>query len=93
MVEYLLIAVAFATMMHFRYIMEVFKIVEDLRVHLDIEHEKNPFTPKLFAFVFFIVSAIFMPIVALYTVIVEREEVLKDISGAILKSYFRLEEK
>lgn len=93
MIEYLLIAIAFAIMMHVRYIMEVLVIVEALRFHLDIDKEKNPFTPKLFSLVFFIVSTIFMPILVLYTVLVQREEVLKDISGAVLKSYFQLEEK
>jgi len=93
MIEYLLIAIAFAIMMHIRYIMEVLTIIQDTRILLDIEHEKNPFTPKIFSFVFFIVSAIFMPILAIYTILIKREEVLKDISSAILKSYFQLEEK
>jgi len=93
MIEYLIIAIAFAIMVHFRYIMEVLGIINATRIILDIEHEKNPFTPKLFSFVFFIVCTITMPFMVFYILLIDREQVLKDISGAILKSYFQLEEK
>lgn len=93
MIEYLLIAIAFAIMIHVRYIHDVLKSVADLRILLDIEHEENPFTPVIFSCMFFIIVTIFMPVMAYYTMIVSRQEVIKEITSTIMKSYFKLEEK
>jgi len=93
MIEYLIVAIAFAIMVHFRYIHEVLAIVKDLRFHLDIENESTNWNPIVFSIVFFIVNTVSMPLMIFYIFAVERAEILKDISGAIIKSYFQLEEK
>ena len=93
MVEYLIIAIAFAIMVHFRYIMESLSIVQDLLFHLDIEKEKTSFSPILFSIVFLVLCIITMPIMIMYIFREKREEILKDISGTILKAFFQLEEK
>ena len=93
MIEYAIAAIAFAIMVHIRYIHEVLAIVEDLRFHLDIEDEPTNWSPVIFSGVFFVLSAVAMPIMVLYILGVERTTVLKEISGAIIKSYFQLEEK
>lgn len=93
MIEYLILAVSFAIMVHIRYVHEVLHIVQDLRVALDIEEEENPFTPVLFSIVFFVFSAVLAPFMSMYIFGKKREVVLKDISSAVIKSYFQLEEK
>jgi len=93
MIEYAIAAIAFAIMMQVNYIFEITKIVQDIRVLLNIEDEPNPFNPIGFSLVFFLYSTVFMPFVAVYILMCSKERVLRDISGAIMKSYFRLEEK
>lgn len=93
MLEYLAAAIAFAIMVHWRYIREVLQVVQDLRVALDIEDEETNWSPVLFSALFFIVSTVTMPIVAIYIFTSDRIKVIKDMSGAIIKSYFQLEEK
>lgn len=80
-------------MIHIRYIREVLEVIQDLRVALDIEDEPNPFHPHLFSLAFFGFASITMPVMALYIFGVERKQAVKDISHAIIKSYFQLEEK
>jgi len=93
MIEYLIVCIAFAIMVHFRFIHEVLCIVKDLRFHLDIENEPTNWSPIIFSLVFFIINTVLMPFMILYIFMVERKEILKDISGAVIKSYFQLEEK
>lgn len=93
MLEYFIIAIAFAIMLQFNYIREVLAIVRDSLILLDIENEETNYSPVTFAITFFAFSALLMPVMFLYIFSVDRNTVLKEISGAILKSYFQLEEK
>ena len=93
MIEYLILAISFAIMLHFWYIWEVLGVIKGVRIVLNIEHEPNPFSPFFFSIVFFIFSSIMMPAMAIYILVTERKVVIKDLSSAILKSYYELEEK
>ena len=93
MIEYLLIAVAFATMMQIRYTFEVLGTIKEMCILLDITMKEVNFSPTFFSVGFFIFNIIFMPIILFYVFIAPRETVIKDMAKAILKSYFKLEEK
>jgi len=91
MVEYIIIAIAFAIMVHFRYIAEVLQMVNLTKNLLDIKHTN--FSPVLFSITFLVFTTIFMPILFIYIFTASRDIVLKDVTSAIIKSYFHLEEK
>ncbi len=93
MVMYLVIAIAFAIVIQIRYVFEVLGTVKELQIMLDIEHEKATFNPTLFSIVYFIINCLFMPAMAIYILCVNRNQVIKDLTTAIMKSYFKLEEK
>jgi hypothetical protein len=93
MIEYILLAIAFAIMIHIRYVHESLIIVKDFKNLMDITNEDTNYSPVLFSLAFFMYSAVFAPVIAFYIFTSERMDVVKDISNSIIKSYFQLEEK
>ena len=77
--------------MQINYTTEVLRNIKDIQTLLIIED--TAFNPVGFSITFFIYCAIFMPFLAMYVFVIPREEIIKDLSGAILKSYFKLDDK
>jgi len=93
MITYILIAISFGIVYHIRYTMEILRTIEDLILLLIIEEDEHNYKPAIFGLVLFLFNTIFMPIIFFYIHSVGREIVIKDVTGAVMKSYFKLQEK
>ena len=93
MIEYLIIVCSFAIMVQINYVMEVLRNVKDVQELLLIEKDMKRFNPFGFSVTFFVYCTIFAPALALYIFFVPKNEVIKDLTGTILKSYFKLDDK
>ena len=93
MVEYILIAISFAIVVQVRYLFEVNAMVKDMIVVLELENESYKFSPIVFNIVWFILSTIAMPLMALIILSNTKDDIVKDISTRIMERYFDVDFK
>lgn len=93
MIEYTILAIAFAIMVHIRYVHESLTIIKGAVDILGVDYHASHYSPVFFSIGFFLYSMIFAPIIAFYIFTSERDDVISDIATTVIKSYFQLEEK
>ena len=93
MIEYLIIAISFAIVVHISYMLEALATIRDVITLLCLEEEPSSWNPVIFSIIFFIFSIVTMPIMAIVVAIEGKQKFVELISTSVLKGYFNLTEK
>jgi hypothetical protein len=87
---YIILAISFAIMYHFRYTKEILEVVKQVA----IIHDATPnATIKLYSFITFFITIIAFPLYAIVTITQPREKIIKEHSTTVLITYYDLVNK
>jgi len=90
MIEYLIIAVSFAIMYHFRYTTEAIKIIYDVCEELELP-VKPTFSPTIYSISMFFINTVTFPILLLITLTSTRWKMIERDADDVLKDTFGLD--